>query len=797
MPFGVTITPLDPLDGDEDGLKVQSLTGISKCAHCGAPHACSNTHALIGRGEAGSTPLVLCYLCGRTAEARTFEAASPDTTQLFALPLRLGASTPQYEVPAEQCPPLWIISLDGACTDRRYWTLVSQTLQSTLSTAPPHVLVALLTATTTRNRPTWGVFDLSSPIPSVRHGAHVPISFAPARSPHVSTAIRSLVDYVPLASSTTTNGITTPPPCCPLDWVMESILESITASSRLAGDRTAPAEQRAYAGARVLAWLTQRPAVAQRRKSPTTSTEMTPAALHERYPDVLTKGTTSVEYYAALGRSCADAGIGVDIVLSSLDVDDPVDFGLALFGCLSERSGAPAPCILSDEAEEVLAQVSTRTPWHENGSVVFGAELRLRLPPGYAVDADSVAPADSGTVGPQLATTESGLLGAASRTTSSQLWRMGICHPFAAVSLDLLMAERSTTDVLFVPECGEEVALHPVLQTCFAYTTVIQKDDGRYYTVRQMRIASRSFLFARTVEGLYASLDPEALAVVLFSKLSLASAQDGRVEAALMAQQWVLVLLTNVYRSAEDELERQRIRKEKGVEPPPETLWESQYFVPSERLLDFDGEISTANVLLGSGHERLRRVVLMVYLLLQSDPLRLGSEWSLDERWAMTSLMMSVTPSVLTRTIAPRLQLWESGGTSPILDVLDLKSEAVQSAILEHSRNSRRPSSGLILLLDTPREVVAMDARFVNSESKVKNLPALKPGPNIVEAMEETADSYRTRPRIVYDLDQASTSGESTFTRLMDCLVEDTANVALGCENFTAFEAQIVGLLEK
>lgn len=767
LPFGVTITPL----GEEDDVAtpVQSLTGITKCIHCGSPHVCANTHFLLGNLPG----TLLCYLCGRTSDITTSTHAKQRQrdmpSQIFALPLRLGTATPQYEVSAEKCPPLWIIVLDGSCSDRRYWTLVSQTLQSILATAPPYVKIALLTATTRQGHSTWGVFNLASPIPSISHGPNVPLSFAPAHSPHITTAIRSLVDYVPL--------LPVPKDGCPLFWVIHSILEHLQTHYRLAGDRTQdPHSTNAYAGAKVTAWLTSCPAHVARRHPPTADDgEWTPSALSERYQPYQTEAA------ATLGRACADAGVGVDIVLSSLRPEEPVDFGLPLFGALAERSGAPAPVVLSDVVEEVVAEVVSRTPWREG--CVFAAELRLRLPPGYGVEKS-----DDGDM------TEAGLVGSASDTGSSQLWRMGTCHPFAAVSVDLAITQRSATDVMFVPGFGE-VALRPVIQTCVAYTTCLQRDDGSYVTVRQMRIASRSFPLARTVEGLYAAVDPEVLAVVLFSKLSLASAQDGRIEAALMAKQWTQLLLTSLYRSAEDEFERQKANKERGVETMD---WEGRYFVPSERLLHLDGELSTSSVLLGAGHERLRRIVLMVYLLLQSDPLRVSSEWSMDERWAMTSLMMSASPSVLTRTIAPRLQLWESGGNVPILDVLDLRSEAVQTAILEHSRNGNSHAPpGLILLLDTPREIVAMDARFVNSDSKVKSMPGLSAGQSLVQAMEDTATSYRTRPRLVYELDQASTSGEQTLTRLLDCLVEDTENVALGCANFEAFETQLAEQLEK
>jgi hypothetical protein len=231
-------------------------------------------------------------------------------------------------------------------------------------------------------------------------------------------------------------------------------------------------------------------------------------------------------------------------------------------------------------------------------------------------------------------------------------------------------------------------------------------------------------------------------------------------------------------------------------------------------LLFLEGELSAEDVLLAQGHERLRPLVLMVYLLLQSDPLRLSAgsyRPSHDFRSAALSQMTSMTPSALTRCIAPRLQLWESGEDirEPIWEVLDLRSDAVQTAILECTsthRSSRKGSSGLILFLDTPEQIVVMDARSViqaaddtdgsprmrsNGTSKYQSSLSerLVMGVGLRTAVEDAACSYRIRPRIVVEL-QAS-QGERTLLRLVDHLIEDTAHAASNSENFADWKAKI------
>jgi hypothetical protein len=155
--------------------------------------------------------------------------------------------------------------------------------------------------------------------------------------------------------------------------------------------------------------------------------------------------------------------------------------------------------------------------------------------------------------------------------------------------------------------------------------------------------------------------------------------------------------------------------------------------------------------------------------------------------------------SDVNHTTAPSLQ-------EPILDVLDLRSEAIQSAVLEHSRNgsSHEPQS-LILFLDTPEHIVLMDARYVNTDdhrggaattagresSHYHPPPVLVMGEGLRQAVQDAADSYRTRPRVVYELDQSATAGEATFLRLLDCLLEDTPNVATGSENFAQYQQRM------
>jgi hypothetical protein len=583
--------------------------------------------------------------------------------------------------------------------------------------------------------------------------------------------------------------------------------------------------------------------------------ELTPQQLYNRYNLNHIDPNQLIEYYTDLGRECSDMAIGVDIILfittttttnTNHNSNKIPDFGLSLYQFLSERSGAPPPLIfdlstihnvtddnidMNNHPSKTMRtrleyELLSRTPWQIGR--VYGAELRVRISPGYVVDPNTVTRIHN-IIGPQLAPlyNEAGCIGPASSVNeSSQLWRMGTTDQYTSYTFDLTMIPNTITrDQITLDGLDYEINIHPVIQICFAYTTIVSETDEAtgvvsYYTVRQMRIANRIVPFAYTVEALLASIDTEALAVVLFHRIALASYQDGIIEASNMTQQWLQCFLVCVYKSAMEQFAIEEQNRQNGIIESNYNLYDKsyRYYYPGERLLFLEGELSAEDVLLAQGHERLRPIVLMVYLLLQCDPFRCSNDHykpSYDDRCAKLANLSSMTPSSLTRCIAPRIQLWESGMDvmEPIYDVLDLRSDAIQAAILEctstASNSNGRSPPGLILFLDTPEQIVLMDARYVNNTNNLgsnasnglrhqsstkqhnKDDDRLVIGIGLQNAINDAASSYRVRPPIIYELHQSDTNGERTLLRLVDHLIEDTYHVASDSENFNDWRTQI------
>jgi hypothetical protein len=564
---------------------------------------------------------------------------------------------------------------------------------------------------------------------------------------------------------------------------------------------------------------------------PVLDTDMTPSSLLDYY-----RAPEHVEaYFQELGTQCADAALGVDIFVlvqpqndddcTSCDDSTELDVGLPFLRGLSDRSGAPGPLVFplhqgystpiasNPDIQRLQREVYSRVPWGSDDDKVdegeaktgkgrhqtmaFGGELRLRLSPSFDVDR---SPVDAVEEGPQLAPLYSsgGVMGPASEEEEGgNLWRFGTCDPFTAVTIDLDMKDKKAKDRLRVDGMGE-IAWKPVLQSCFAYTTIVKDPEvpGEYLTVRQMRIACARAPLTDSVETLYASLDPEVIGAVLFHKLTLTLLRDGLSTAQTIGEDWLKSLLVCAYQSAEAHDAVQRDQAEQGLGQQQQIAMDSSEkddgivtFYPNERLLDREGELSAEDVLLAQGHDRLKTLPLTVYSLLHCDAIRPSSSSkkklsssaylpTMDARCAAGAQMSSMIPATLAKCIAPRLQLW-SCSEGMILDMIDLRMEAARLAVEEFGTDARsgKPRGDLVFFMDAPDCIVVCSASYVSNKARPKKKAKITIGPDLQRAINAAVNGYRTPPNVIYDLndgsENASSGQEQGFLRLTGALVED------------------------
>ncbi|KAL7562891.1 hypothetical protein ACA910_000264 [Epithemia clementina (nom. ined.)] len=523
-------------------------------------------------------------------------------------------------------------------------------------------------------------------------------------------------------------------------------------------------------------------------------TDWSPEALEDRYPD-----GASIEwmnYYADLGRQCVDAGLGIDILgiaTAEEGLNTHSDFGLVLLSGLVKTGGHGTAVYPIPSAREALqSEWTSRAPW-KNGRA-FAAELRLRLSPGFHVDVSSTAHPDEEEIPLVELYNEAGLTGPAFAVDEPCLWRTSSCDQYTTFSVDLRVAQPIVPKEFYVEHLGN-VVTKPVVQTCFAYNTIETLNDGQAYTVRRMRISCRPVgkpLLANDTEAIYNSLDPEAMAVVLFHKLTLASLRDGIEEAKPIAEEWLQALLVCAYRSAQRKDQELQEEQRNGLLPSVrDTLDENNLFIASERLLNRDGELSESDVLLAKGHPHLQNMPLMIYMLLQSDAF--ANLLSLDDRFAALSQLSSMPPDTLTRCIAPRLQLWaavspgENGNTindsnnnnnnnqndntietEPLVELIELRQDAIHWAVQDCAQ-SMNEGEGFFFFVDSPREILVVDASLIVSSVPKSTQAHVSVG--LQNAIDFARSSYSTRPLVRYVLEEYDTEGLQAFREL--CCNED------------------------
>ena len=142
--------------------------------------------------------------------------------------------------------------------------------------------------------------------------------------------------------------------------------------------------------------------------------------------------------------------------------------------------------------------------------------------------------------------------------------------------------------------------------------------------------------------------------------------------------------------------------------------------------------------------------------------------------------MSSMNPPVLARCIAPQMQLW-SASEGMILDMIDLKMDAVTQAIEEFGNDARtrQPRPDLVLFMDAPDVIVVCNASYFGSNA----LPVTKKskttiGPLLQDAINAAVRSYRTPPTVLYDLDEPNNQMDPVdkragYIRVLAALVED------------------------
>ena len=543
-------------------------------------------------------------------------------------------------------------------------------------------------------------------------------------------------------------------------------------------------------------------------------------------------------YYNGVGIRCAEAALGVEVFALLSKQGASSGFGIAHLRLLSDRSGGSGPLLvdignfntfsLSEQGgwdnsvggtvRGLLREVAARSPWGR--PVAFGTLLRLRMTPSMSIDTSLVEQMHEaqqkeadGFVDPALATLfkNNGFFGSLSPGNEKDLVIAGSCDGLATFMFDADIVSKGgkVSGKIYVEDRGE-IDLPPCIQSCFAYTSIVPSGD-EWLTVRRLRVLSTNMKISEETEDVLASVDAEALAVVLFHKLSLSAMQDGLEEAHHVAQDWLLSTLLCAYRSAEAYHERIKIEKEHGI------TRSRKCFYPSERLVGHKaGELTDREILLAQGHDRLSSLPLLVFSLLQCDALRPNDVESSfypthDARTAAAANMANMTPGALARSIAPRLEVWSEDSSDkskePLVENLNMNMEAVRLAHADLNDDAQGTAIVPILLLDSPRQIMVCSCSDIvesidGSGVARGNTPGKKKiGNAFRQTVEETIQSYRVPPPVLCCLGDSNSTGadpgllvNEAVLHLQDALIEDSLT-SLSKENFDRWCTEVASLL--
>lgn len=738
---------------------------------------------------------------GRTSSNKSVLQSQSESGKVleFSMPV---LDTTSYQIPAMNCPPIWWIVVEGS-PSRHYWNVVSSALSAVISNLPPYVHIGMLLASSS----TLSVWNVTSAVPFVHNfpwkntRPDLVLADVGTYKSHLQTALRAMGDSMVLTEGE-----------LPLVKTLELILDQIEHGKHpgqpLTNSQTSAQNGtvKPYAGGRVLFLLNGPP---QELKSPTTMDSQSsnpktglggrggacfesglrfsttpgdddgdiPDLASDDDPETGTKKTykrtskykeqgnpddlTSknlqrhfphvdarlMKRFGTLGQQFAEAAFGVDILVLQHHTTQSV--GIPLLQPLCEPTGAPGPLIFDltqSNAEDALR----KELWHRRPQN-FGGLLRVRLSPGFKLDASPLQGTSRSHL--ELVNTQvrKGLMGPATSTNEDSLWLVGSCDAHQSVTLDFQVTNKIQRSA-FVDGMGD-VALKPCLQVCFAYTTVVaasEENPDDFITVRRMRICTLRLPMSDDVESLYAALDPEALSVVLFHKFATSIFTEGVRATQDIGRDWLKFILVCTYRSAEAALKRQESNAALGVAS-------ESMFYPAERLMNGEGALSRDDILLGQGHDILRLLPLQVWCLLQCDAMRPSSGTyrpTLDARAAALMQMTSMSPLVLSRCLCPHLELWQSGNDveEAISTTMGLSRDAITAQVLEH----QQADPNLILFVDSPFGILVCDSHHVRATEGTDVVV----GEALQTAVQQAVESYPTPPPVTWVLDRNAQVGD-------------------------------------
>jgi len=258
------------------------------------------------------------------------------------------------------------------------------------------------------------------------------------------------------------------------------------------------------------------------------------------------------------------------------------------------------------------------------------------------------------------------------------------------------------------------------------------------------------------------------------------SLQQNREFIRIFATNWLLNVLLACYKSAHMIQDTGRTKKN---------------FCAADRLINIShgSQLTKKDKLLAKGHEQLQLTPLMVFCLIQCDALRpkFGTfDPSLDAQCAAAANMYNMSTSVMSRCIAPRLELWMSG-----LETKRASHDSLSMNIgeiiffIKGMYLNEVPEEKPLLFLDTPRQIMICDAQNICDLQRDTN------GDLVSKTLDNTIQIATVSYRVPPPFKMYNTKCEEARRHLSDSLIEDS--LLSNQKSYDTWLSQIAAELER
>ena len=161
--------------------------------------------------------------------------------------------------------------------------------------------------------------------------------------------------------------------------------------------------------------------------------------------------------------------------------------------------------------------------------------------------------------------------------------------------------------------------------------------------------------------------------------------------------------------------------------------------------------------------------------------------------------MSSMTPTALSKCVAPCLQLWSAQEDTPIMEMVDLNLDFIQNAMQDSKEDDD------VLFLDSPQQFIVCNARrFLDSNTTTaatsNGKDIIQTPPKLAAAIAAAKQWYRTPPSMRLALSSAPSTEDHQDNEAIICLdnalVEDKP-AAGGIRDFDEWKMNVASMVQE